>query len=327
MRPASFVAKAIAGSTVVITGATSGIGRAAALAFARQGASLVLGARREFVLGELATECQELGAQALASPIDVADEGSLRELAKKAYATFGAIDVWISNAGVGLFGRFCDAPMDDHKRVLETNLFGAMYGAAAALPYLTLSHGVLINNACGLVASGAPYASSYSAAAAGIRAFSASLRQELRTNGMHVCTVLPGAVDTPFYRHAANFTGRTLRPPARPRAAIDVAEALIACVRHPRAESFVGRPEAMAGWLHALLPEMAERLASEEVEQDELQEGGQPLEIGNLYEPVHEGRLPGGGYLMPKHSYTVRRQPRSRLAAVSLALAAALRRR
>lgn len=320
--------RSIAGKVVVITGASSGIGRAAALAFASRGANLVLGARRELLLSELASACQRLGGRALAAPLDVPDKGSAQQLADRASETFGRLDVWINNAGVGLFGRFREAPLELHKRVLETNLQGCMNGAWAALPGLIESHGVLINNASALAESGAPFASSYAAAAAGIRAFSSSLRQELRSQGVSVCTILPGAVDTPFFQHAANFTGHALRGPARAHPADEVAQAMVMCAEQPRAELFVGRREALANWLHAIAPSLEERLGAERIERGEFQSVAAAEERGNLDEPLQLGRSVSGGwrgYVPPGRLSSRGSSGRTRLAAVGLAIVAGLR--
>jgi len=122
-------------STVVITGASSGIGKAAALAFAAHGANLVLGARRDEALFEVAEEAhRQHGVHAIAVPSDVTDLEDMRLLASTAAQRFGGIDVWINNAGIGLVGPFADVPMESHRRVVETNLFGGMNGTHAVLP-------------------------------------------------------------------------------------------------------------------------------------------------------------------------------------------------
>src|SRR5947209_12255872 len=118
---------------VVITGASSGIGRATALEFAREGANLVLAARSRENLEETAQKCRKLGAQVLVVPTDVSRENEVEALGERAVERFGHIDVWVNNAGVGLYARFERAPLEEYRQVIETNLFGPIYGARAAL--------------------------------------------------------------------------------------------------------------------------------------------------------------------------------------------------
>jgi NADP-dependent 3-hydroxy acid dehydrogenase YdfG len=135
------------GAVVVITGASSGIGRATARHFARMGACLVLAARRHELLREVVHECERLGGRAMAVPTDVTDAEAVRRLADAAVEAFGGIDVWVNNAGAGVFGPFTEARIELHRQVVEINLLGTMHGAAAALPvFLRQGHGVLINN-------------------------------------------------------------------------------------------------------------------------------------------------------------------------------------
>lgn len=153
-------------AVVAITGASSGIGRAAALRFAAQGAKLVLVARRERALRALCDECRRRGGQAIAMAVDVADEAALGLLVERAVGTYGRIDAWINNAAVMMVGKFEDCPAEAYRRVIETNLFGYINGARAVLPQFRLQgRGTLINVASLGGRVGVPYQSAYSARA------------------------------------------------------------------------------------------------------------------------------------------------------------------
>src|SRR5207247_9310859 len=138
-------------------------------------------------------------------------------LARRRIETFGHIDGWVNNAAVTLFGRFEEIPADAFRRVIETNFFGYVHGARAALRcFREQGGGVLVNNASGYAAMGAPYLSAYVASKFAVRGLSDSLRQEAALDGLGVdiVTVLPAAIDTPLYQHAAHFVGRQARPAA-----------------------------------------------------------------------------------------------------------------
>jgi NAD(P)-dependent dehydrogenase (short-subunit alcohol dehydrogenase family) len=285
-------------SVVVITGASSGIGRATALRFAEKGATVVLAARREAQLREVERQCVERGGRALAVPTDVTKEKDVQALAKKAVETFGRIDVWVNNAAVTMFGRFEESPMEDYEQVIRTNLFGYIYGARAALPvFREQGEGVLINNASivGMIAQ--PYTSAYAVSKFGIRGLTEGLRMELMdAPRIHACTVLPATIDTPFFQHAANFTGRRVRAMDPVYPPEQVAEAIVKLARRPRREVMVGAAGRML-LSKRLMPGFAERLMARKVEHSHLEDTADAESHGNLFRPMVDEEDIHGGWM------------------------------
>jgi NAD(P)-dependent dehydrogenase (short-subunit alcohol dehydrogenase family) len=280
----------IDGSIVLITGASSGIGRAAARHFAEAGADLVLTARSADDLDQVAAECSRLGAVAMAIPTDVRAEDQVRALAQAAVDRFGRIDVWVNNAAVMAYGHFEDIPSEVFDGVIRTNLLGQVYGARAAIEqFRRQGEGVLVNlsSVWGRVTS--PYVIPYVVSKHGIRAFSECLREGLAaTEGsdrIHVCTVLPESVDTPIFQHAANYTGRQAKP-VSPVIDVDrTARAIVATVRRPRGEMSVGQVGHAVAIAVGLVPRrLFERVAPKLFEITALNGRAEPSP-GNVLEP------------------------------------------
>lgn len=219
---------------VLITGASSGIGEATALAFAAEGAQVAVGARR---VDRLETLVNNLPGKALALQLDVTDHESVRTTVAKTVEQFGALDVLVNNAGLMLSGPIAGADTSEWTRMIETNLLGSMYMVHAALPHLMESKGTIVqvSSTSGRVASAA--AGVYAATKFGINAFSESLRQEVTAHGVRVVVVEPGYVATELTSHitdpamqavAQKFASsiRTLQPE-------DIANAVVYAVNQP----------------------------------------------------------------------------------------------
>jgi short-subunit dehydrogenase len=292
----------IKSSVIVITGASTGIGRATAMEFAKKRATLLLAARNEAVLQEVAQECQHLGGTAIVMPTDVTNESSVQALAQQAVASFGRIDVWVNNAAVSLFARFEEAPTEAFRQVIETNLFGYIYGARAALPYFRQQgSGNLINVSSVVGVTGQPYTSAYTISKYAIRGLSDSLRMELSLDNardIHVCTVLPGSIDTPIFQHAANYTGRKPQAMNPVYPAKQVAEAIVGLVERPQREIVVGQAVYLAILQKTLAPDVFEAMFAKQVDQDHFQDHQPaPQTDGNLFEPTHDYTGISGNWL------------------------------
>lgn len=292
----------IRNSVIVITGASSGIGRATALEFAKKRATLVLAARNEKALEEVAQECQHLGAIAVAIRTDVSRESAVQDLVHGAISNFGRIDVWVNNAAVSLFARFEESPPELFRQVIETNLFGYIYGARAVLPHFReQGSGNLINISSVVGATGQPYTSAYTISKYAIRGLSDSLRMELyldNARDIHVCTVLPGSIDTPIFQHAANYTGRQTQAMNPVYPAKQVAEAIVGLVDRPQREIIVGQAVYLQLLQKTLAPDLYEPMMAKQVDQDHFQDyKPAPLSDGNVFESTKDYTGISGNWL------------------------------
>jgi short-subunit dehydrogenase len=249
---------------IVITGASSGIGKAAALACARMGAKLMLCSRNTEALDTVADQCRSHGVNVHAQTVDIADQHAVEKVRDSAIAVYGRIDVWINNAAVISFGRFEDVPADIFRRVIDTNFLGYVNGARVALAQFKAQgdYGTLINVGSLLGVVSEPYASAYVASKFAIRGFTASLRQEARNRpNLHICTLLPPAIDTPIYQKAANAFGRQARSIFPVYASDRVARAILRLIEHPRAEVTVGVAGQIIIIASRISPMLLERIA------------------------------------------------------------------
>ncbi len=204
-----------AGSAVFITGASSGIGAALALEFAREGADVVLAARRRDRLESLAAEIEAIGCRAVVAPCDVTREGDLERAAAAGRAALGKLDVVVANAGFGVTGLLERLSLDDYRRQLETNVFGVLRTIYATLEDLKKSRGrlVVIGSVSGHVAVAG--SSAYSMSKFAVRGLAASLGHELAEHGASVTLISPGFIESEI-RQVDNRGVRRAEKPAPP---------------------------------------------------------------------------------------------------------------
>ncbi|HZF76225.1 MAG TPA: SDR family oxidoreductase [Acetobacteraceae bacterium] len=283
--------------TIVITGASSGIGRATAHHFARKGWNLVLAARRAEMLDDAGRECVALGGTVLTPTTDMSVEEQVEALGRQAIARFGRIDVWFNNAGIGVFGRLESIPMDAWRRVIEVNLFGYVHGARVAMrQFRAQGHGTLIQNASIVGRTAKPDGTAYATSKFAIRGLSEALRQEvLDQPDIHVCTVLPSVIDTPFFQHAANYSGRKVQAAPPVYTADEVAETVAALVERPQDEVIVGGFGRLAAAQKQLAPGFTTWLTGRTLHRGFLTDAPSGDTPGSLFETVNDNwRIEGG---------------------------------
>jgi short-subunit dehydrogenase len=285
----------------VITGASSGMGQATALEFADKGYDLVLAARREDLLKEVAAHAQEKGVRALAVAVDTADEKAVKKLADKARRAYGHIDIWLNNAGVYLTARFEDSPTEDIKRLMDVNFYGYVYGSRAALDqFRAQGYGTLINISSVNAAAPQPYVGIYSASKAAIRALDESIRMELRLEGLNkainVCTVMPASIDTNLFQNAANYTGKEIQALEPVYDAAYAAKRIAGLAERPRREMIIGPAGRMMRQQNSHMPRMYEKRFAQFTDKNLLEDRPAEVTAGNLYKPIESNTGISGGW-------------------------------
>lgn len=285
-------------AVIVIAGASSGFGRGAALKLADQGARVVVAARRKPMLDDLVVEIATRGGTSVAVEVDVSNPADVARLTETALSQFGRVDVWINNVGIGAIGFFWDIPVEDHGRVVDVNLKGLIYGAHSALrQFRAQGYGTLINT--GSIDSETPLAlqNTYASTKAAVLSLSRSLNEELRLardDDIRVGTIMPWAVDTPWWYHAANYTGHQPRMTAMDDPQI-VIDAIVAACLHPQEEQPVGWKAKGSDIAHHLFPDLTERLSADISKRES--DKGAPVSVtsGAIHHPVDDGLTIDGG--------------------------------
>ncbi|WP_336689331.1 MULTISPECIES: SDR family oxidoreductase [unclassified Chryseobacterium] len=311
--------KNLRGKTVVITGGSSGVGRAAAEAFALEGCNIVVAARGKEALDETVALCRDLGVTAMAVPTDVSIAGDVQNLANKALQFNGRIDIWVNNAGVMSSGKFEEIPMDINEQVIKTNLFGYMHGAYSALPvFKNQEEGILINNVSIGGFMPAPYSAVYSSTKFGIRGLMECLQGEISDfPQIHICNIYPQIQRSTGNMHSAKYSGLDFKIPpfaADPR---DTAAKMVELAKNPKKDLFPDFTSMVLKNVYGLFPKPVINSASA-VMRLMMKVKNAPSDSGNILEPSSEPHRIYGETMLPVPS---RKTKMAILAGLGLGLA------
>ncbi len=279
---------------VVITGASSGIGRETALEFSRRRSAVVLAARNREALEEVSNEAERSGGRPHVVPTDVAGWDEVERLAQEAVERFGRIDTWVNNAAVSAYASVEQTTVEEIARIIQVDLMGQIHGMKAALPHMRRQReGTIVNVASAEARRGVPLQAPYVAAKHGIKGFTDSLRMELEheRSGIQVTLILPSSINTPLFTHARSKLGvkpQPIPPVYEPRV---VAEAIVFVAEHPRREVVVGGSGKALTLIERLSPSLADRYMVQGGRMFQQQRTDQPDDgVDNLFGP-----LPGTG--------------------------------
>lgn len=252
----------VKGSVVLITGASSGIGRAAALLFAREGARVMLSARRQEMLEAAAKEIRDAGGEADIFVADVGVESEAVAMVEATVKRFGRLDILVNNAGFGHFLPLSETTNDDFHRIMNVNLFGTIYATKAALPgmlHRRSGHIINVSSVAGkrvFRKSGGAYNTTKFA----MQGYSEALRMELEGTGVRVSTVCPVVTATQFFDRAEAQLGRPVDQLGSAQSAEQVARSIVRLVSRPRPEVVMVGALRLLFAVNALSPRLVDRL-------------------------------------------------------------------
>jgi short-subunit dehydrogenase len=246
---------------VVITGASSGIGRETALELAEKGATVVVSARREEALDSLVDEISAQGGTALSIPVDVSLWEEVEALADSVKEKYGRIDTWVNNAGVLIVGEFEKTDLSEARRLFDVNFWGELHGMKAALAIMReQGYGTIINITSVTAKRAFPLMSVYSASKSALNGLIEGIRSEIKNDEIQVCAIMPATIDTPLYDHALTKEGLTPKaaPPIYPPS--EVAKAIVECAVNPKRQMYAGKAGRFMSISNALMPGAIDKL-------------------------------------------------------------------
>ncbi|MCD0467258.1 SDR family NAD(P)-dependent oxidoreductase [Flavobacterium sp. ENC] len=284
MENSNMLKNSLKGKNVVITGASSGVGRAAAEAFASQGCNMVVVARGQKGINEVVEYCHGLNVLALGVSADMSIAEDVDKVATEALSWFGKIDIWVNNAGVMASGKFEEIPMEIHQQVIKTNLFGYMHGAYNAIKiFKEQGEGILINNISIGGFMPAPYSAVYSASKFGIRGMMECLQGEISNHThIHICNIFPQLQNSTGNLHSAKYSGFDMTIPFIASDPRDTAAKIVALAKHPQKEMFPDLRAAAITNTYRLFPKLVINSASAAVRLKMKLNQDKPNDAGNV---------------------------------------------
>jgi len=300
MKSEDISGKSLSGKTVVITGGTSGVGRATVEAFALEGCHIVIAARGKEALDETVALCRELEVAVIGVPTDVSVAEEVDNLVKTALQFNGRIDIWVNNAGVMSSGKFEEIPMEVNEQVIKTNLFGYMHGAYSVLPvFKRQQEGILINNISIGGFMPAPYSAVYSSTKFGIRGMMECLQGEISDFAdIHICNIYPQVQRSTGNMHSAKYSGLDFKIPpfaADPR---DTAASIVELAKHPKKEKFPDATSVFLKTVYGLFPKPVINVASAGMRLM-MKIKNAPDDSGNILKPSPEPHRIYGETILP----------------------------
>src|SRR5918999_94894 len=281
--------RALRDQVVVITGASQGIGRETALQLGVQGAKVVLAARNEEALSELAKQVERLGGSAETVVTDVAEWPQVEALASRAVGRFGRIDTWVNNAAVSVYGTVDQVQPEEMERVIRVNLLGQMFGALAALPHLQREGGgTIIFVGSALSARAIPLQAPYVASKHGIKGFAEAIRMEIEreSTDVDVVLIMPSSINTPLFTNARSKLGVRPMPVPPVYEPGVVAEAILFAAEHPARDIVVGGSGKLLVEGERISPWLTDRYMLQGDRLVQPQRRGEPDEgFDNLFQP------------------------------------------
>jgi short-subunit dehydrogenase len=294
---------------VVITGASSGIGKETALQFGAAGAAVVLAARSAGALEYVADSIRAGGGRAHVVLTDVSKLEDIERLRDEALNAFGRIDTWVNNASIEEWATVDDHTPEEIEQIVRTNLLGTIFGTKAALAHMrTRGSGTIINVGSVESKRSLPLQSIYAATKHGVKGFTQSLRMELMRDrqNIHAVLILPASIDTPIFEHGrTKLGGRHARPIPVTYAPAAVAEAIVYASRHPRSEIVIGGAGKMFTLMERLMPNAADRVMTAGGAFFKAQTSRRRARgDDNLFEPSKTHSISGGWRAKRRSTYT-----------------------